>query len=405
MKRSTAAVLSVALIVLLAILCSGWLCSGSALAGEQQETQLELREVYVDRNFLSDSWDLHPNRNISKAVVSLSPTAPERYNLDNAKEEVVVFDWKKRQKVLSTDFRAYFSGHPKLGKEECGLKSWELIPNSPLELIDYCDSHFLVDAKNLKVIREVPSDGEGRRRREIRYSRSLGYLIIHWSRWENFELKSSIVRVFNMEDGSLITEWVPEVIDYPVITPDGRFYVTRIEKERRTPRGGKGRTCGVEFRDISSGKIFFNWDMNEKLYFECPAEKAFLPGTDYNFVSLPGMGSHRISFWDARNGTLLRQIKDKRDIGFGGNWRLSANGQWIVGSKRNLPKYVRRQQDFKIWEVGTGKVVYETAKTRRMYPVGTNFIWGNYLEFSHDSRYLLQVKFKELTIYEIIEKP
>ncbi len=113
-----------------------------------------------------------------------------------------------------------------------------------------------------------------------------------------------------------------------------------------------------------------------------------------------------MGLWNAHDGSLLRMItvENRRDVGSLGNWALSPDGRWLAASVRGRRRHHRRQQDFIIWDLNTDELVYQTPKKKWKKSLMDEQTAPFYVDFSSDGRYLFTLKYKEFTVYEIVEK-
>lgn len=121
------------------------------------------------------------------------------------------------------------------------------------------------------------------------------------------------------------------------------------------------------------------------------------------WVSGVEFGRDKLMIWDMATNKLVREITDKRN-GVRFPVDFSPNGKWLLANVtvdrvvafteagHGLPWWERK---FKIWELKSGKQVYETPLSTDR---GTRF-----LRFSRDSKYIFRDA-GEFEVYEIIEK-
>ncbi len=166
--------------------------------------------------------------------------------------------------------------------------------------------------------------------------------------------------------------------------------VATLEERSRLIRRGE-LPCVITFYDIPSGKELstVTLQLNGK---RCPIPPEFVPHRE---GILAGRDFHAITFWDLRSGKLIREIAEDRWIR---GMAFSPDGKWVFapvfwGSRDILVE----QQDFKIWDVESGAVVYAT-------PLRVSRPWENTIpsgRFSSDGRYLAVEDNDGITLYEI----
>ena len=356
---------------------------------------IELRKVFSDSRFRVN------RRALYQPGAFFGPDDRQVYYISGVDGTVVVLDWKTNVLVRKMNYRERFSSHPILGNTECRVTALKFLPGTQYALVRYCSSVILVDAKSLEVEKVLILKTEDIVVRARTYSPVLEYLAIYWN---TPKINKFWVRVYDAKDWQVVSEWPIRFMWDVAFTPDGR-YLAGVYYERRREPEGTTRTCGGELREIPLGTVISDWKLPRREDITCPTEIQFLPGSDYQFASV-SPPFDRIGIWSARDGRLVRQILNDRNVRSGGNWELSPDGRWIVGSLRDDPEDAPKgQQDFKIWNAQTGKVVYETplqkwklfSRKKQMTPI--------YFHFSSDGRYLVMINDKELAIYEIIEKP
>lgn len=314
------------------------------------------------------------------------------------KAEIMAITWMGKLTVRRKNFRKHFSAHPTLGDESCTLDGWTALAGTPYAAMAYCGSVFVVNTISLEVERSLVHEdnisafvGD--------YSAASHLLALYY---RNRQTKEDRIRFYSSDDWRMISESLLPRSSDSTLTPDGRYLALALDFP--APPGDRG-VCGVELRELPGGAVAAQWDLGaraEKAY--CPRHLHFLPHSNYLFANNPLRGG--IVIWDARTGDLIREIKEERPL-FTHKLEISSNGRWIASSLRDDPGDTPdAQQDFKIWDAATGEVVYETPKERwDGWPYNFSQASRLYLKFSPDSRYLLVLRYDDLSVFEISPGP
>lgn len=178
-------------------------------------------------------------------------------------------------------------------------------------------------------------------------------------------------------------------------TPDGKHLA--VMYSFNNPWLSPDKFCRIHLYEIPAGDLIHSVDFSVKEA-SCPSSTfQFLPQKP-NLIAGEDFSSGGIAFWDIRIGQLVRKIADERPIR---DVAFSPDGRWMFGSvwRKRDPL----QQDFKIWDVSTGKVVYESARQTGVGSLGVSkkkqFAAGG--SFSHDGQYLVVAASDGVTIYRL----
>jgi len=360
-------------------------------AAEQRGT-LSLKKVW---SFTEFSWPSDLTR-VPQAF--FDPEGGFIYFIHNEEPRLEILDWKTGKSVGERNYKKLLANDARISREPCRLQSWEFLTDAQYDLMNYCGSLVLVDHNTLAVDRVLLYEADDLGVRGYAYCKAQGYLAVYL---DNQKGGADRIRVYITKDWQVAAEWGIPFADSIAITPGGG-YLAMIMSHDEVPLFSPGRYT-LELRELLSGKVVCRCNLAYDIKMGPPSKMHFLPDSDYTFLSFP-VPFNYIGVWDARSGALLRRIEERRTIGARGNWDVSPDGRWVAASARSSPEDDHEgQQDFKIWDVRTGAVVYETPLQPWRFPLTKTQMGPLFVDFSPDSHHLLVLKYKELAVYEISE--
>jgi hypothetical protein len=205
------------------------------------------------------------------------------------------------------------------------------------------------------------------------------------------------VAVFDTKNWEIIAKF-PIDADGLSFSHDGRLLAIA---EVKTDERKRVVACGIQIREIPSGALVSEWW--KEVRDACPKEPVFLDGEPPLLLALDSGGSE-IRIWDAKEGTLRRQIRSPRPItGF----LVSPHGDWVITNVSNDPQDTPdNAQDFVVWDLRSGAILYESPKEpwrpleKLFDAMARSALRLNSL--SADGRLLLVTRHKKLVVYEIL---
>lgn len=154
----------------------------------------------------------------------------------------------------------------------------------------------------------------------------------------------------------------------------------------------EAKRCTLSFFDIKSGAMTRSVDFLATAN-DCPGYNSFFHPTRPNVI-VSGQRMKRVVFWDTISGQVLFAIEEATRLQ---QPAVSADGRWMYGSVRERDPRVLR--DFKIWELETGAVVYESPEyPNRRNRSNNDPVLGS---FSQDSTLLGVRSATLLTLYRL----
>lgn len=341
----------------------------------------EMRKVF---EFKPESWRKWP-----KAV--LDPAGNKVFLLQGSRLQVI--NWRQKRIVASRRYaESYCQGDPY-------FYGWHFIPNHSQILAVYCGSLFLVDGESFDFVKRLisgPPDyvvaltvsPDGKRAAIATYrppsrggprSQILVLQTTSWHLAKRWDIESSSLAFSN--DGELLA-----------ITR------TLVDDRKRLLK------CGVEIRHVDSGELYSEWWRGAQE--GCLDSPRFVPDHPELVATnrARSFDVFTLELWDWKSGQLVREIPfEHRSRGgalFSPDWR------WAIGTAvddpQDSPEFI---QDFIVWDVSSGKIIYQTPKTHWTSIPAPNRVPHGSLELasiSSDGRFLLVVRYEQVLVYEIV---
>lgn len=323
------------------------------------------------------------------------------YLLHPNEPKVSVIDWKQGQEVTVVDFAGvpcqYAQSH------YVPLTGLQPFPNGEYVILDYCNAFYVLDGATLRVIANLV---DGQRQNGLGLAISPASDRVAVSIWD-IEPKKSEVWLFEVPQWEQPRRLAIETHTGMAFSPDGKILAAEFDTGKvDKPDDPAGRRKGIDLYDLESGRLLRRLIAVRPEYAGAP-EPPFYFVDGGRHLMVTGMYINRkygISFWDIETGKLVRTIQDDRSIR--PLLAMSPDGQWVAADVRIYKPRGFRNQDYKIWHLATGLVVYESreyllfSKTGRMRSK-----YGSTVEFSPDGKYLLEVRPGNpgnITVYEIV---
>ena len=161
------------------------------------------------------------------------------------------------------------------------------------------------------------------------------------------------------------------------------------------------------FYEVPSGKVAKQWRADvgtEACYTSGVTSYPFLPPipgqTGYRQIAKTSWTASPYTVFDVWNGKVLYEFQDPDVDSLLGNPSVSSDGRYLVEAASDDPQDSKWSRDFIIWDVETGKIVFQTPKYRS--------IWGPegigkevHAQFSSEGNYLIVVIGRSIEIYKV----
>lgn len=175
------------------------------------------------------------------------------------------------------------------------------------------------------------------------------------------------------------------------LTPDNKYiavgqFVWRDDAKR----------CLMSFFEVETGKLVSVTDFLQRSQ-DCPGYAAFFHPTSPSTL-ISDRFSKEVVFWDSESGLVLKTISEPYRLQ---KPAISPDGRLLYGSVRERdPRMLR---DFKIWDVESGRVVYESPLYENLVRARSENapIQGM---FSPDSKHLAVRTRRGVRLYRLEEK-
>lgn len=373
------------LAVLLALVFAAWGPQTELCA----EKRVEFRRVF---EFKPKAWRDWP-------LAVLTPQGDQIHFLSGPILQVI--DRATHRVIAKTDY----SGLPCTGPKE--FRAWEILPERKQIVAAYCNRLLLViDSYSFKVERQLgwlPHEYVGVRAVSPDGLRAV--IEVYGTDQTGFH---SRVVFFDTRTWTEEKSWTADAQGL-AFSDDGTLLVFQ---QHRLLSDTEAR-CGIEVREVGTGKVYSDWWPTRK-WRSSPTALGFVvddPGCPNSPVFLPGRKDQiaagfpmSITIWDFEKRDVIREFKSERPIG---QFVVSPDGTLLIADVANIPERTPGyKQDFIVWDIDSGKVVYESSredwslleKLRSPFLRTELFLSG----FSADGKYLLTTRHKRITLYEII---
>jgi WD40 repeat protein len=299
---------------------------------------------------------------------------------------VRIVDWKTGREVKAVSY-VYL---PVVSKFTAHVSGWDPVPDSDLILMTYSSSLYAVAKSSLQVKQQLIND-EREQVAAVALSPDGEYAAIETISMQD---KKLFFRLYAIDDWKVVLELPIDTREF-IFTPDGKYIALSLRVANQDKWVTK---CGLQMREVPSGRVASEWWV-EASSNDCPRPAAFVPGRAY---VLAGSDWGVITLWDTRTGEVIQRIADQ-------GRRISSvfifpDGSRLVGKvhddPQDTPDY---EQEFKIWDLDSSGVVYESPKSR--WPFLSKFRDWTDLEMalSSDGQYLLVTRHPSLRLYRISE--
>jgi len=342
-----------------------------------------------------------------RILAALSSERHLLYLAETAKPRVHVVNLDNGQLLATHEFSSLAcpllssNNGQKHAREEHGelVGAWEQVPGTAWAHMEYCGSRYLVDMDKLEIARIVV-DGNVERGGVI-LSRSGNRVLVSTTR---LDTGVSTTRLYAAGTWDLLQEWDTRLGGAAAVSPDGKRVILlqlRLGESRKDTL-----RCAIEVRELPTLRLISAWDSGsaDGNSDACPLPLTLIGefgGTFLESALLPHPRTGVNAGFRIRRtetGEIVQTIQD--EITIATTPSFSPDGRFAVAGAWDDPQDNAWSQDFKIWDVRTGLVIYETQKYRS--------VWGKrtrgrevYPSFSSDGRYLLVVYDDHIEVYEL----
>lgn len=360
------------------------LALASELASEKGK-QISLHLLYEYRQ--TPTWK-------GRMLAVLDPESQFLYVIERQKAVVREIDWRASKQVRAKDFSHLSCDrkNPHLWekyKDAPRLHRWKLIPGTPWVHMIYCQSVYLVDINTLEVVRKL-IDGAVEWGSAFFLPGGDKVLITRSAPTENIWHR----QLYRIDSWELLREWDDFAYFDVKFSPDGRYgyFMSAVE-------GATGKmACGLSTYELLTGRLEKTWELKGDSA-HCPWPFEFLGQSQDIVVDLAAGPRVVVSLRDIHTGKVLRTIRLEGNSPKSRS--ISPDGRYVVAGAWDSPEDSPVSQDFKIWDIQTGEVVYETPKYLS--------VWGSRTigrevrpRFSDDGKYLILVKERSVELHRIL---
>jgi len=169
------------------------------------------------------------------------------------------------------------------------------------------------------------------------------------------------------------------------------------------PSGTQDGTCGFQVREVSSGKIAYEWlEKYRRKYDPCPDFVGLVPGSEGLVVAYV---DRSYVLWDLVKGAKVREFAADNYLSL--LPIVSPDGRLLISTFDNDPEDGEYKQDFIIWEIPSGRLLYESPRRRWTIFEKIAWMWKDFSVVLHgisdDGRFMLVERGEtSLHIYEIV---
>lgn len=273
------------------------------------------------------------------------------------------------------------------------------VPDTSYGLVRHCHSLYVVDLENRRVVKQL-LDGQKRVLRSVSTCPQCEYVAVYSNRPDGTDYK---VELFDRHTWRVHTAWAADISELQ-FTPDGRYLVANFFRGKPgEPPDLFADLCGMEILDPLSGAKVSGWSRNAQTE-TCPHSTfRLIPDTEYLAIS-DELSSRSIPVWDVKSGTIVRRILNNQDGRVSAPLAVSPGGEWVVARVADDPVEVLFNQDFKVWNMKTGHLVYESPRYLQLFSPRLGVPPVSF-QFSPDGQYLLVNKYDHIRIYELRPSP
>lgn len=271
------------------------------------------------------------------------------------------------------------------------ITGWSWVPNTSYALLGYCLSLWAVDLETMRPVKRILA-GDARVFRSLAHSSVSGVTAILSNLPDGEDFR---IEIFDHKSWTRIAAWeANDVYFLAGFTPDEDLVAT-FER-------GAGiitETCGMIMYEVPSGKQLSRWEVVARDE-PCPLVPKRIPRSEHLAVSAE-LGDRSLKIWDVKTGRVTQRIQ--HDGYVYPPFDVSPNGRWLAARVANDPRETFVNQDFKIWDLATGQVVYESAKYLQLWHPLLG-VPPHGIIFSVDGKYLLVHKYSKIQIYKLAAK-
>jgi len=356
----------------------------SVIAAER----LSLRSIYRQRIAFPKTGDL--------PYAQFDATGEMIHLIEPGQSRVRVIDWRKGQEVLARQYSGIPCADPTPGMR--AIREWEPL-STGLIFMRYCGSFYFLDSHTLDVKYKLEKGEEGFVGVAFSPNGKHMAVVVADANWENRR-----IRVYELDTLTRIAEWpVTHWAEFPTFTLDGKYLVSKVvELKPHTPDQGvlERKACRVLSWRTDTWELATQKDYDPSASPKGGGYARDCPGTIY---AIPGRidafldaSFEQLRIRNLRTGEVERTIRADRVLV---RTAISHSGRWVAAGVHNdlfeTPEYA---QDFSIWDLQTGKLVYQPKKIPWFsLPRASYFT----LSWSPDDRYLLVTRFEEITVCQI----
>ena len=318
------------------------------------------------------------------------PSGTLFYLVEPSAKKVRVINWRERREIRSRSYLELCRGIAE--HENHSIEAW--IPTENGILFHYCHSLYLIDPESLGIKYEFPS-AEKEKLGIFSISPDSNLVAVEIVEGDRLSGNTKL-RVYDLVEGGAHVEFpIDGFLSELAFTSDSEHLIGQIERIQ-PPRAGERVAYRVGCKLVLWKTA--TWEAaNEKRY--CVSSFSpitFLPNRPRLFLEvLPS----KLRIRDLESGDVIQTIEADRSLS---SVVVSHDGQWVAASvaddPADAPEYA---QDFRIWDLETGQVLFETPKRKWPLFAGVDFAPYVRLSVSRDDRYLLVTKFEKVSVYQI----
>lgn len=311
-------------------------------------------------------------------------------------EPTIVFHpgWPKAEDSLAFGHRVSFSEIPCDFEDQPYVMGWQSVANTNNALLYYCYSLYVIDLKDMKPVKRL-LHGKEKVLGDVALSPHSSYVALHVN---DADGTNYAIEVFDSQTWNLVARWRVDISSIQ-FTQDGQHLFATFARDRPgEPPDIVADLCGMEVYKVPSGQMVSSWS-TETRQGTCPGFSVVtLPGTKYLVLSDTVLRT-KIIVRDLLTGRVIKTIEDG-----GGRvsepLSISPDGRWLVARVAADADEVLINQDFKIWDTETWKVVYSSPAYLQLFTARVS-VPPTAFQFSPDGKYLLVNKYNHIEIYKL----
>jgi WD40 repeat protein len=368
--------------------CASLLVGTGLVTGAERGSRIKLTRVY-ERKLPSE---------FGFARAAFAADGVHLYLVHPDEPKLSLIDWKRGKEETVADF----SHLPwvTLRTDHNPLSRLWVFPEGGYLLLGYSDALYVADASSLELIATLV-DGQHQNAMGVAITAAADKLAV--SVYDN-ESKKSEVWFFQVPYWHRPRRLPIDTHTGMAFSPDGRILAVQFSTVRGVDFDPRNQKSGIDLYDAQTGRFLRRMiaftpiregSPHTPFYFTKDGQNLVTTGVDYS--------RYPISVWDVGSGKLVRTIEDERPIR--PLLAISPDGRWVAADVREHKPRWFRNQDYKIWDLGTGRVLYESPKYWALGAEGQ--IRSNHgceLDFSPDGNHLLEVchgKNEKLMVYQL----